>query len=67
MEIKELDAITGMIVEMRVIAEGAISLYEKNPKPEDDAYNLVGEALYMLQERINCCLPAFQNKSKGYE
>lgn len=55
-------SIVGTIVEMRVIAEGAISLYGKNPKPDADAYSLIGEALYMLQERISYCLLSCQNE-----
>ena len=53
-----MDTINGTLVEMRLIAEGAISLHEKNPKPDADAYSLIGEALYMLQERISYCLLA---------
>ena len=60
-----MDSIIGTIIEMRVIAEGAMSLYEKNPKPDADAYNLIGEALCMLQERISYCLLACQNDAKG--
>lgn len=56
-----MESITGTIIEMRVIAEGALSLYEKNPKPDADAYGLIGEALSMLQERISYCLLACQN------
>ena len=57
--------INGTITEMRLIAEGAISLYEKNKKPDADAYRLIGEALYMLQERINYCLLACQSGGKN--
>ena len=53
-----MEDINGTLVEMRLIAEGAISLYEKNKKPDADAYSLIGEALYMLQERISYCLLA---------
>lgn len=60
-----MDTINGTLVEMRLIAEGAISLYEKNPKPDADAYSLIGEALYMLQERISYCLLACQNSGKN--
>ena len=56
-----MDDIRSTIVELRVIAEGALSLYEKNPKPDTDAYRLIGEALSMLQERISYCLLACQN------
>ena len=60
-----MDTINGTLVEMRLIAEGAISLHEKNPKPDADAYSLIGEALYMLQERISYCLLAYQNSGKN--
>ena len=60
-----MDTIKGTITEMRLIAEGAISLYEKNRKPDADVYSLIGEALYMLQERISYCLLACQNNEKS--
>ena len=60
-----MDTINGTLVEMRLIAEGAISLHEKNPKSDADAYSLIGEALYMLQERISYCLLACQNSGKN--
>ena len=60
----KMDTVSGTIVEMRVIAEGVISLYEKNPKPDADAYSLIGEALYMLQERISYCLLACRDNAK---
>ena len=60
-----VESIVGTIVEMRVIAEGAISLYGKNPKPDADAYSLIGEALSMLQERISYCLLACQKSADG--
>ena len=60
----KMDTVSGTIVEMRVIAEGVISLYEKNPKPDTDAYSLIGEALYMLQERISYCLLACRDSAK---
>ncbi len=61
MEDLTMEDINGTIVEMKLIAEGAISLHEKNPKPDADAYKLIGEALHMLQERISYCLLACQN------
>ena len=57
--------ISGTLVETRVIVEGAISLHEKNQKPDADAYSLIGEALYMIQERISYCLLALQNNGKS--
>lgn len=60
-----MDNISGTLIEIRVIAEGAISLHEKNPKPDADAYSLIGEALHMIQERISYCLLACQNDARG--
>ena len=60
-----MDTINGTLVEMRLIAEGAISLYDKNPKPDADSYALIGEALHMIQERISYCLLACQNGAEG--
>ena len=56
-----MEDVGSTIIELRVIAEGALSLYEKNPKPDANAYKLIGEALSMLQERISYCLLACQN------
>ena len=58
-----METINGAIVEMRLIVEGAISLYEKNQKPDADAYKLIGEALHMIQERISYCLLASQKEA----
>lgn len=60
-----MEDINGTIVEMKVIAEGALSLYEKNPKPDADDYSLIGEALHMIRDRINYCLLACQHNEKG--
>lgn len=60
-----MDSISGTLIEIRIIAEGAISLHEKNPKPDADAYSLIGEALHMIQERVSYCLLACQNDAKG--
>lgn len=62
MENNELDTIKGTLIETRVIVEGAISLFEKNPKPDTDAYSLICEALYMIQERISYCLLDCRNE-----
>ena len=51
-----IDEINGNLVEMRLIAEGAISIFEKSPTPNVDVYGLIGEALYLLRERIGDCL-----------
>ena len=51
-----IDKISGNLAEMRLIAEGAISIFEKSPTPNVDAYGLIGEALYLLRDRIGDCL-----------
>ena len=56
-----MDTISGTLTEARIIAEGAISLFDKNPKPDANAYSLIGEALHMIQERISYCLLSCQN------
>ena len=56
-----MNEIIGTLIEARIIAEGAISLVDKNPEPDVDAYSLIGEALHMIQERISYCLLACQN------
>ena len=60
-----MESIGGTLIEIRVIAEGAISLHEKNPKPDADAYSLIGEALHMIQDRISYCLLACKNDARG--
>lgn len=60
-----MDSINGTIIEMCLIVEGAISLYEKHPQPDADAYSLIGEALHMIQDRANYCLLACQNDARG--
>ena len=46
---------------MRLVVEGAITLYEKDSgKPESDAYNLIGEALYLIREHVCSCLDAYK-------
>lgn len=46
---------------MRLIVEGAITLFEQNSgKPDPDTYNLIGEALYLMREHVCACLEAYQ-------
>lgn len=59
-----MNEIIGTLIEARIIAEGAISLVDKNPKPDSETYSLIGEALHMIQERISYCLLACQNDGK---
>lgn len=52
----DLDTIFGALAEMRLIAEGAVSIYEKAGQGDAEAYSLIGEALYMIRDRITECL-----------
>ena len=45
---------------MRLIVEGAITLFESNSvKPDPETYNLVGEALYLIREHICSCFETY--------
>lgn len=59
-----IETISGNIAEMRLITEGAISIFEKSPVPNADAYGLIGEALYVLRERVCNCLNECQKSEK---
>lgn len=56
---KKIDEIGGTLAEMLLIAEGAISIFEKGANRDDD-YSLIGEALYLLRESIKGCLITYQ-------
>ena len=45
------------IIEMRLIVEGAIRLHECS----SDEYNMIGEALYLLREKLCVCFAVCQN------
>lgn len=49
------DSICGNLAEMRLVVEGAISIFEKG-MPNQDDYSLIGEALYLLREKASECL-----------
>lgn len=53
-----MDTITDKLVEIRLVIEGAVILYEQKPAPADDDYSLIGDALYILRERVVECLTA---------
>ena len=55
--------ISGNLAEMCLIVEGAISLYEKAPESDSDEYSLIGDALYLLREKVAECLSTCQNDS----
>lgn len=54
------DSICGNLAEMRLVVEGAISIYENGNNSSDD-YALIGEALYLLREKVSECLTAIQD------
>ena len=54
------DSICGNLAEMRLVVEGAISIFEKG-MPNQDDYSLIGEALYLLREKVSECLTAIQD------
>lgn len=58
-----MDSISGILAEMRLIVEGAVSIYEKAPYSNSDEYSLIGEALYLMREKVTDCLTACQNDS----
>lgn len=43
------------LIERRLVIEGAIVLYEQKPDCSSDEYSLIGEALYLLRERLKAC------------
>lgn len=60
-----IDTISGNLAEMRLITEGAISIFEKSPVPNVDVYGLIGEALYVLRTRVCDCLNECQESEKS--
>ena len=58
------DSISEILAEMRLIVEGAISLYEKVPDSNSDEYSLIGDALYLMREKVSACLTACQQYEK---
>ncbi|MBQ9210357.1 MAG: hypothetical protein IJ153_01530 [Clostridia bacterium] len=59
-----IDAISGKLAEMCLIAEGAVSIYENAQETDSDAYSLIGDALYLLREKLFECLTAAQSNGK---
>ena len=56
--------ISGNLAEMYLIVEGAISLYEKAPESNSNEYSLIGDALYLMREKVSACLTACQQYEK---
>ena len=59
-----MDSISGILAEMRLIVEGAVSIYEKEPDSSSDEYSLIGDALYLMREKVSACLTACQDGVK---
>ena len=53
---------------MRLLIEGALALFEDewDDKPQETA-DLMGEALYMLRDRLRTCQRALKNRAEGQE
>ena len=56
-----METITDKIVEMALIVEGAIALYARKPDSASDDYSMIGEALYLMREKVDDSLKALQN------
>ena len=56
-----MDRFIDDLTAMRLVVEGAVTLYERNNNAADpDIYNLIGEALYLMQEHVCACLEAYK-------
>ena len=55
-----IDTISGSLAEALLIVEGAVAIFEKKKDTDSDSYSLIGEALYMMRERISDCLKSCQ-------
>ena len=53
--------ITEKVIEMRLIVEGAVALFQQQPAAASDEYSLIGEALFLLRECVESCLKAIQD------
>lgn len=60
-----IDSIAGTLVEMRLIVEGAVSIFEKVKDTHSDDFSLIGEALYILRARLCDCLVECQESGKS--
>ena len=58
MKNSDLDIIMGDLAEMRLIAEVALSIFEKSDRDDAEAFSLIGEALYMIRDKVTECLEA---------
>ncbi len=55
-----MDSISGILAELRLTVEGAISIYEKAPESDSDEYSLIGDVLYLIREKVSVCMTACQ-------
>ncbi len=60
-----MPTIMDTLIEMRLVIEGTVSLFEKKPDCFSDEYCLIGEALYLVRDKVNDCLKTLQNGTKG--
>ncbi|MBQ6383507.1 MAG: hypothetical protein IJJ42_07920 [Clostridia bacterium] len=58
MKNSDLDTMMGNLAELRLIAEGAVSIFEKSDSGDAEAFSLIGEALYMMRDKVMECLEA---------
>ncbi len=56
-----MERIMDSLAEMRLVAEGAIALFEQDAAGSRE---LVGAALYLLRERLDDCLTACQQAAE---
>ena len=63
-----LNTLCKNVFEMRLLVEGALALFEDewNDDPQETA-DLMGEALYMLRDRLRTCQRALKNRAEGQE
>ena len=63
-----LNTLCKNVFEMRLLVEGALALFEDewDDDPQETA-DLMGEALYMLRERLRTCQRALKDHAEGQE
>ena len=60
-----MDTIIDKLIEMRLVIEGAVTLYNQKPDSVSDEYSLIGEALYLLRDKVNEGLNILQDSGKN--
>jgi len=63
-----LNTLCENVFEMRLLVEGALALFEDewDDDPQETA-DFMGEALYMLRERLRTCQQALKEQAEGQE